>query len=333
MWETVYILVTPNNATDTRLTWESSNEDIATVDSNGLVTAQKEGTAIITASSVDNENLKAYAYIHCKPVPMTDLILNKVSDTVEPGREVKLTATIYPLNTTYQTLVWSSSNESVATVSQNGVVKTVAPGNAKITVHSLKQPEIKAECNITVKINVTKITLNKTTLTLQPGSAETLYAVIHPANATNKKYNWVSSNPTIADVEASGRVVAFKEGTTVISAISSDGQYTAKCIVYVKAAPSVKKPARVIIKSLKKSKKKVTLKWKKIADANGYQIYMKKGKGKYKRIKTFKSPNKIKLIKKRLKKGITYRFKIRAYKLNGGGKIYGNYSKIKRIKL
>ena len=71
----------------------------------------------------------------------------------------------------------------------------------------------------------------------------------------------------------------------------------------------------------------------KIADANGYQIYMKKGKGKYKRIKTFKNPKKVKLIKKKLKKGVTYRFKVRAYKLNGNKKVFGNYSKIKKIKL
>lgn len=325
--------VTPNNATDTRVDWESSDTSIATVNSNGLVTAVKEGTVVITATSLDNTNLKAHVYINCKPVPMTDLILDKVSDTVEPGTEVSLTSTIYPSNATYQTLVWNSSNESVATVSENGVVKAIAQGSAKITVYSLKQPELKAEYDITVKVNVTKITLNKTTLTLQPGSAETLYATIYPANATNKKFNWISSNPNIADVEASGRVVAFSEGTVTITAISSDGKYTAKCIVYVKAPTTVKKPARVVIKSLKKSKKKVTLKWKKIADANGYQVYMKKGKGKYKRIKTFKKPTKIKLIKKKLKKGITYRFKVRAYKLNGTKKIYGSYSKVKKIKL
>lgn len=325
--------VTPNNATDTRINWESSDTSIATVNNNGLVTAVKEGTVNITVTSLDNTNLKDQIRINCKPVLMTDLILDKVSDTVEPGTEVKLTSTIYPSNTTYQTLVWSSSNESVATVSENGVVKAVDQGNAKITVYSLKQPELKAEYEITVKVNVAKITLNKTTLTLQPGSAETLYATIHPANATNKKFHWTSSNPSIADVEASGRVVAFNEGTVTITAISSDGKYTAKCIVYVKAATSVKKPARVVIKSLKKSKKKVTLKWKQVADANGYQIYMKKGKGKYKRIKTIKNPKKIKLIKKKLKKGITYRFKVRAYKLNGTKKIYGTYSKIKKIKL
>jgi hypothetical protein len=100
----------------------------------------------------------------------------------------------------------------------------------------------------------------------------------------------------------------------------------------VKKAPTFKKPAKVVIKSLKKSKKKVTLKWKKISDAKGYQIYMKKGKGKFKRIKTIKNPKKIKLIKK-LKKGVQYTFKVRAYKLNGKKKVFGTFSKVKKIKL
>lgn len=329
----INVYVTPNDATDTRVNWESSDTSIATVNHNGQVTAIKEGMAIITATSIDNPKAKAHIYINCKPVLMTNLVLDRADDTVEPGTVIQLASNIYPSNTTYKDLVWSSSNESVATVSDAGVVQAVAPGSAKITVCSLKQPELKAEYNITVKVNVTGITLNKTTLTLQPGAAETLYATIYPANATNKEYNWISSDRSIADVEASGRVVAFKTGTVTITAISAEGKYTAKCTVYVKEAPTVKKPARVVIKSLKKSKRKVILKWKKIADANGYQIYMKKGKGKYKRIKTFKNPKKVKLIKKKLKKGVTYRFKVRAYKLNGNKKVFGNYSKIKKIKL
>ncbi len=325
--------VTPNNATDTRVTWESSDKSIATVNSNGQVSAVKEGMAIITATSIDNPKAKDHIYINCKPVLMTKLILDKVSDTVEPGTEVKLTETIYPQNTTYKSLVWKSSNDNVATVDENGVVKAVAPGTAKITVYSQKQPELKSEYEITVKVNVTKITLNKTVLNLQPGTAETLSAVVYPSNATNKKYNWISSNPNVADVEANGRVVAFQEGTAIITVISEDGKYTAKCSVYVKKAPTFKKPAKVVIKSLKKSKKKVTLKWKKISDAKGYQIYMKKGKGKFKRIKTIKNPKKIKLIKKKLKKGVQYTFKVRAYKLNGKKKVFGTFSKVKKIKL
>lgn len=325
--------VTPSDATDSRVTWESSDTSIATVNSNGQVTALKEGMVIITATSIDNPKAKDHIYINCKPVLMTNLILDKVRDIVEPGTELKLTETIYPNNTTYKKLVWNSSNESVAKVSDKGVVKAVAAGTAKITVYSEKQPEIKAEYEIIVKVNVTKIELNKTILNLQPGAAETLYASIHPENATNKKYNWISNNPSVADVEASGRVVAFQEGTAVITVISEDGKYTAECTVYVKNAPTFKKPAKVVIKSLKKSKKKVTLKWKKISDAKGYQVYMKKGKGKFKRIKTFKNPKKIKLIKKKLKKGVQYTFKVRAYKLNGTKKVFGAFSKVKKIKL
>lgn len=325
--------VTPNNATETGITWESNNTSVATVDEKGQVTAVKEGIAIITARSVDNPTAKVDFVVNCNPILMTNIVLDRANDTVQLGDKVTLAATLYPQDATYKDIVWSSSNDSVATVDRSGVVKAVGKGTAKITVSSVKQPEIKAEYEITVRVDVVKITLNKDTLTLQPGDAETLYATIYPENATNKNFHWTSSNPNVADVEASGRVVAFLEGTVTITAVTSDGKYSAACTIYVKKPATFKKPARVVIKSLKKSKKKVTLKWKKIADANGYQVYMKKGKGKYKRIKTFKNPKKIKLIKKKLKKGVQYSFKVRAYKLNGTKKVYGVYSKIKKIKL
>ena len=98
---------------------------------------------------------------------------------------------------------------------------------------------------------------------------------------------------------------------------------------------SVKAPAAV--KNLKKKKGKkntLTLSWKKVTDANGYEVYQAtKAKGKYKKIKTISKAKTTKLTVKKLKAKKTYYFKVRAYKKNGKQKLFGTYSKVLKVKM
>ena len=157
-----------------------------------------------------------------------------------------------------------------------------------------------------------------------------LIATISPSNASNKKITWISANDTIATV-SNGVVTAKKIGVTYISAISADGKVITTCTVTV-TKPIVTKPAKVNLKSAKKKGTKVTLKWKKVTGAVGYVVYMKTNSGKYKLVKTIKKAKTVKCVLK-LKKGKKYSFKVRAYKLNEGNKVYGTYSKIKKVKM
>ena len=140
---TLTATVTPENTTDT-VVWMSSNDAVATV-KNGVVTAVKEGTATITATC---GSVKAECTVTVlSPILATGVTLDKTSLTLYEGDAAKLTATVTPEDTTDKTLVWTSSDNAVATVI-DGAVTTVKAGTATITATC---GEVKAQCAVTVK--------------------------------------------------------------------------------------------------------------------------------------------------------------------------------------
>jgi len=162
-------------------------------------------------------------------VPVTSVSLNKSNLTLEPGGSETLMATVAPSNATDKTVTWSTSNSGVATV-ENGKVTAVKEGEASITA---KAGEKTATCKVVVRaavVPVESVTLNKTELTLEPGSSETLTATVSPENATDKNVTWSTSNAEVATVEG-GKVTAIKEGEATISA--TVGGQSANCNVVV----------------------------------------------------------------------------------------------------
>ncbi len=141
--------VTPSNATDATVTWKSSNSKVAKVDSNGLVTAKKKGTATITATT--SNGLTATCKIKVtKQVKVTSVKLNKKSKTLKVGKTYTLKAKVKPTDATIKDVTWKSSNKKVATVSSDGTVTAVKKGTATITVKT-KDGKYKATCKIKVK--------------------------------------------------------------------------------------------------------------------------------------------------------------------------------------
>lgn len=154
--------------------------------------------------------------------------------TVE--EQASLDATISPDNATNKKIRWSSSKESVATVTPEGIVEAVSVGTAFITATS-EDSGVNAKCEITVKekvIIVTGIALSKTSLSLTEGGEFTLVATITPDNATNKNVTWTSDNEAVATVSTEGVVKAIKAGTANITATSEDSGVSAKCEITVK---------------------------------------------------------------------------------------------------
>lgn len=170
------------------------------------------------------------------PVPVTPVAVESVSissTSVEltVGDAHQLTATVSPSNATYKNVSWSSSDQSVATVSQAGLVTAVSQGST--TIKAMADGKA-ASCAVTVKpatVPVTGITLDKTSITLLEGKSETIVATVTPDNATDKTIVWSSSDPAIASVD-DGEVLAIAKGTATISAKAGD--FTATCTVTVK---------------------------------------------------------------------------------------------------
>ena len=152
--ETLIPTITPDNATDKSVTWESSDTNIATVDTNGVVTAVAPGTATITVTTVDGGYKDTCPVtVTAAPVPVTGVSLNKDSLALGVGDSETLTATVKPEDATNKAVTWTSSNSTVATVDQNGVVTAVAPGTATITVTTV-DGGFTAICTVTVRPDI-----------------------------------------------------------------------------------------------------------------------------------------------------------------------------------
>ena len=139
--------VAPANATNKSVTWSSSNQDVATVDESGVVTAKTSGTATITAATAVSGK-KATCTVTVTHIVVTGVSLSQTAATLEAGETLTLTATITPANASYKGVTWSSSNEAVATV-KDGVVTANAPGTATVTV-TTDDGGKKATCKVTV---------------------------------------------------------------------------------------------------------------------------------------------------------------------------------------
>ena len=154
--------VLPEDATDKTVTWVSSDESVATVDENGLVTAVSPGTATITATTNDGSELSASCAVTVLPniVLATSMDLNQSNAEVNVGETVQLTATMLPEDATDKTVTWASSDESIAAVDENGLVTAVAPGTATITATTNDGSELSASCVVTVMNPVVPVVEN-----------------------------------------------------------------------------------------------------------------------------------------------------------------------------
>ena len=176
--ETLTATITPSNATgDKTVKWSSSNEAVATVDSNGKVTAKKAGTAVITATSSNGKTAGCTVTVKQKEIAITGISLNKSTTSLTEGESETLTATITPSNATGdKTVKWSSSNGVVAAVDSNGKVTAKKAGTAVITATSSNGKS--ASCTVTVKQKDTYTGLrdvNGTLIYFNNGQADKTY--------------------------------------------------------------------------------------------------------------------------------------------------------------
>ncbi|MEE1319942.1 MAG: Ig-like domain-containing protein [Acutalibacteraceae bacterium] len=225
--------VSPSYATDKSVKWKSSDSSIVYVNSKGVVQGMKPGkSAVITCTTVSGKKI-AQCTVKVNPVKVKSIKLSKSEVTLGKGSTLTLKPTISPSNATNKSVVWRSSNTSVATVSSKGVVKGTGNGKAVITC-TTNDGSFTAKCTVTVKsVKVLGVTLNKTQVVAAKGSTFTLKATVVPANATNKAVTWTSSDNSVAKVSTDGRVTAVGKGTCEIKVYTKDGNYIALCRVIV----------------------------------------------------------------------------------------------------
>lgn len=166
-------------------------------------------------------------------VAVTGMTLEKKSIEVEKGKTETINAIITPENATRKGITWTSSDTNVATVT-NGVVKGISAGTATITA-TTKDGNFTDTCEVTVMQNaVTGIRISEKLIDLGMGYKKQITATIMPDDATDKSVEWTSENPEIATVSDNGTITGKSYGRTVVTATTTDGGYTAKCVVRVK---------------------------------------------------------------------------------------------------
>ena len=222
--------VLPSSASP--VVWSSSNNRVATVE-NGFVTGIADGTATITAEVARAKATCTVKVVSKVPVTKITLSSTSLSLTVGGGNG-NLAAVVSPSNATDKSLTWVSSQPSVATVSNDGIVTPVSGGTTTITAMANDGSGVKASCTVTVTVPVSSITLSSNTLSLFVGKTSQLTASVSPSTATNKSVTWSTSNSSIATVSAEGVVKAVGEGKAAITATAKDGSgIKASCTVTV----------------------------------------------------------------------------------------------------
>lgn len=226
--------ITDEKATTT-ITWTSSDASIVSISDNGTIQANNPGTATITATASNGVMAKSTVTVNgikIKSIEFQNELLEMVVNESQ-----KLTPLIYPDNATNKSLIWSSSDESIAKVSPNGLVLAIAEGNAFISATTKDGSELTASCLIKVKepiVPISLITLTPTEISDYIGTKHVLNVNIYPPNASNKNLNYISSDPNVATVNIQGNIELCNAGNTTIFVEALDGSgVSAKCEVSV----------------------------------------------------------------------------------------------------
>lgn len=226
--------VYPDGASNTNVEWASSNPEVVQVyssgDRRGQVVPQNPGIATITVSAQENPAVTYDCIVTVTATrPVESISLNHDAKTfTKAGETLQLTATIYPDSATNKTVTWKSSDKTVATVDESGLVTAVGNGTANITA-TTEDGNFKATCQVTVEIPELTLSLDKSELTLtQTEEQQKLTATV---SDTEEKVTWLSSDPFVATVTRDGTVTAIANGTATITA--SAGDKTVSCTVEV----------------------------------------------------------------------------------------------------
>ena len=346
---TLQAMLSPSNATNKEVTWESSDAGVAAVSKDGVVTAKKAGKATIVAKAADESGKYASCVVTVTEVKkeVTGVTLNKSSLNLGVGGSEVLSATVLPADATNKQVTWLSSTPSVATVSQSGVVTGVKEGTAQISVITADGSKT-AICSVIVSGQTQTEPGTQTGGIIDPATGKTAAATFSgmeiELDYTSTAYNGSDKEPGVAIQDASGNdltedvdyTLDYYNNLTVGKAtviVSGKGKYAG----VIAGVRFTIKPKTVTVKSVKKaSSRKLNVVWASHkTQTTGFQVRYattKKFKsGTYKTVTlTSKSATSKALTK--LKAGKTYYVKVRAYKTVDGKKIYSSWSKVKSAK-
>jgi len=232
----------PVDVSSTKVTYKSSNSKVASVDKKGNVKGKKAGKANITITTADGskKSFKFPVKVVTKAVKSITVDQTEVTLNLKGTKTATIKATVATTGSTAnKNVVWASKDEEIATVTQKGVIKAVAPGTTTVTVTALDGTNKKATVKVTVidYVAVAGVTLDQTALTLATDNnygynvSAKVAATVAPETATNKEVTFASSNDKVATVAADGTITAKASGSAVITATADGVSATANVVV------------------------------------------------------------------------------------------------------
>lgn len=216
-------------------TFTSNDESVATVNSEGRIKGVSQGTCIVQVTSKSDE--RVWARVTVKVLQqVTKVTVTAPADNLGAGSTLQLTAAVEPDNADNKAVTWSSSDKTIATVDENGLVTGVKKGSVTITAKSADNKEITGRIKLNVTQGVTGVTLENEYLRVGVGYYNTVTAKVLPTNASNKNMTWYSTNDYIATVKGSKnevRVTGKNWGECDVVGITEEGGYTVTLHVLV----------------------------------------------------------------------------------------------------
>ena len=226
-YEQLIATITPNDecTENNVVTWTSSNTQVATV-SNGIVNAVGVGPVTITATTTGNGVTEATCTVNVSSdcnSGAVEVVMSETEKTIYKTSTLKLTAEITTNNPCDEEILWSSSDETVATV-EDGQITPLKYGTTVIRATARQNADSYAECNLTVaEKEVTDISVTPQAKMMYVGSTQTMTAAITPDDADDKKITWSSSDLTKATISDKGVVTALASGNVTITATAASG--------------------------------------------------------------------------------------------------------------
>ena len=203
----------------------------------------KLGTSEMADKYAGQDTESSFSVSHA----VTDITLSEPSLRIEKGESAQLTATVND-DATNKNVIWSSADESIATVNENGEVIAVGFGTTTISIRSESNPDVVSTCEVTVIYHpVTEIAISQTTANLKVGENLQLTATINE-DASEKSVVWTSSDENIATVDDNGIVTGIHYGlVTITVAAKNEGDVTASCKVKVYLIGDVNRDGQISI--------------------------------------------------------------------------------------
>lgn len=228
-------VIKPDNVENTTITWSSSDKSVIKVSKDGKIEAVDYGTAKITAKTSNGKT--SSRTIEVIEVCAEEVTIQEEIDSMHLEEECQLTAVITPEDVDDPTLVWKSSDESIATVDQDGNVKAIALGTVEISVEASNGVSDSREITVN-EIVAEKIEIDVDTTVIHGDSLQA-EVIFYPENTTVQDITWEIDNSELASIDENGKITSKNVGTITVTAIQKDVSTSCKIEILPRAVESI----------------------------------------------------------------------------------------------